>query len=511
MSNIAKTTAGLMIMTIISKILGFGRELSLGAAYGATSYSDAYLIAMNIPGVLLAILGTVISTTFIPLYYEAKLESKKTANFFTNNILNLICVLSIIISIIGIIFGEQLVKIFAVGFRGEILNISVKFTRILLLGVIFNSINYVMTAFMQSNDSFIVPALIGIPFNLIIILSIIISTETSPYVMVYGTLIAIASQFIIQIPFAYKKGFRYSPKVKIKDKYIKKILILIGPIFIGVAVNQVNSMVDRSLASTLAVGSISALNYSNRLNSFVTGMFISTIAAVIYPKLSKLTSENNLEKFNEYVVRSINSIILLVIPISIGAIVLSKPIVKLLFERGAFDSRATSMTASALIFYSIGMVAFGLRDIIGRIFYSLQDTRTPMINGAIAMGMNIVLNVVLVKYMGHTGLAFATSISAIICILLLFGKLKNRIGYFGQDKILKVLMKSLISAIFMGVVTILAYNILTYILRNLYLAEFISVFGAIGIGAIAYITSIYAMKIDEINSIIDSIRCKLKV
>lgn len=510
MSNLAKTTIGLMAMTIISKILGFGRELSLGAAYGATSYSDAYLIAMNIPGVLLAVLGAVISTTFIPIYYEAKLESEKTASFFTNNILTVICIISIITSIIGFIFAEQLVKIFAVGFSGVILDTAVSFSKILLIGIIFNSINYVMTAFMQSNDNFIVPSLIGIPFNILIILSTIISTKTSPYVMVYGTLIAISSQFILQLPFAYKKGFKYKIQLKLKDKYIKKTFILVGPVLIGVAVNQINTMVDRSLASTLAVGSISALNYSNRLNSFVTGLFIATIVSVIYPTLSKLSSENNSEKFNQYVIRSVNTIILLVIPISVGAIVLSTPIVRVLFERGAFDSRATMMTSSALVFYSIGMVAYGLRDILGRVFYSLQDTRTPMINGAIAMGMNIVLNIILVKYMGHSGLAFATSISAIVCIMLLFKSLKNKIGDFGQAKIINVLIKSLIGSIIMGIVAGLTYKAIIQNISNIYLGDIIALFNAIGIGAITYSIVMATMNIEEINYIIGVIKSRLK-
>ena len=174
---------------------------------------------------------------------------------------------------------------------------------------------------------------------------------------------------------------------------------LIGPVLIGVAVNQINTMVDRTLASTLVEGSISALNYANKLNGFVMALFITSVGAVIYPMLSKLSSEDNKEKFISSVVQSINSVILLVIPISIGAIVLATPIVKLLFQRGEFDARATSMTAIALIMYSIGMVAFGLRDIIGKVFYALKDTKTPMINGAIAMIMNIVLNIILVKYL----------------------------------------------------------------------------------------------------------------
>lgn len=284
---------------------------------------------------------------------------------------------------------------------------------------------------------------------------------------------------------------------------------LVGPVFIGVAVDQINIMVDRTLASTLVEGSISALNYANKLNQFIIGLFIVSIVTVIYPMLSKLSSDNNKDEFISSISKSISSVILLVIPISIGAIVLAEPIVNLLFQRGAFDARATSMTVIALAFYSIGMVGFGLRDILGKVFYSLQDTRTPMINGAMAMGMNIILNIILVRFMGHAGLAFATSLSALICIVLLFNSLNKKIGDFGQDKIIKTTIKSLVSAIIMGFVTYFAYGTLANILGGGFVQEAISLFGSIIIGAIVYAISIIMLKVEEVNIIINMVKKKI--
>ena len=225
--------------------------------------------------------------------------------------------------------------------------------------------------------------------------------------------------------------------------------------------------------------------------------------------LSRLSSEDNKEKFISSVVQSINSVILLVIPISIGAIVLATPIVKLLFQRGEFDARATSMTAIALIMYSIGMVAFGLRDIIGKVFYALKDTKTPMINGAIAMIMNIVLNIILVKYLQLAGLALATSISAIVCIFLLFGSLKKKIGYFGQDKIIKTTIKSIVAAVVMGIVTYFVYNIVSNLLGLGFANEAVSLAISVGVGAITYGILVVVLKVDEINVITDVMKKKL--
>ncbi|CEP39029.1 transmembrane virulence factor MviN family protein [[Clostridium] sordellii] len=216
------------------------------------------------------------------------------------------------------------------------------------------------------------------------------------------------------------------------------------------------------------------LNYENKINGFVMVLFITSVLAVIYPMLAKLPSEDNKDQFIIYVVQSINIVILLVIPISVGAIILENPIVRLLFERGESESRAISMTAIALIMYYIGMVAFELINIISKVFYTLQYTKTHMINGAIAMDMNIALNIILVRYLKIAGLA-----SAIVCIFLLSGSLKKGIGYFGQQKIIKITLKSILSSIIMGIVTYLGYDIASNILGNGFIKEVIPLFSVI--------------------------------
>ena len=511
MSKVAKVTAGLMIATIIAKVLGFGRELVLASVYGASMYSDAYLTAMNIPTVLFAIIGTTLGTVFIPMYFEVNrdLGEKKALNF-TNNVFNIVIIMCILLTILGFVFTEPLVKVFAMGFEGETLKVAIDFTRITITSIVFTGLSYVMTAYLQIKNNFTVPGLISVPKNIIIITSTILSVKYNPYIMIWGTLIGIATEFLFQLPFAIKNGYKYQPYINIKDKYIKKMSWLIGPVLIGVAVNQINAMVDRTLASTLVEGSISALNYASKLNGFVMALFITSVGAVIYPMLSKLSSEDNKEKFASSVVQSINSVILLVIPISIGAIVLATPIVKLLFQRGEFDARATSMTAIALTMYSIGMVAFGLMDILGKVFYALQDTKIPMINGAITMIMNIVLNIILVKYLKLAGLALATSISTIVCIFLLFVSLNKKIGYFGQDKIIKTTIKSIISAVIMGVVTYFSYDIVSNLLGVGFVKEAISLVVSIGTGAITYGILVILLKVDEVNIITNMIKKKIK-
>ena len=316
----------------------------------------------------------------------------------------------------------------------------------------------------------------------------------------------------IQLPFAIKRGYRYIPYVNFKDEYLKKMLYLVGPVLIGVAVTQINTIVDRTIASTLVEGSISALSYANKLNQSVMGMFIVSISSVVYPMLSRLSTENNKVEFNKSIVTAFSTVILLVIPISVGAIILSTPIVKILFQRGAFDERATYMTSIALIFYSIGMIGFGLRDILGKVFYSLQDTKTPMINGAIAMGLNIILNISFVKFtnMQLAGLALATSTSALVTVALLFINLRNKIGPFGGRHVLSVFIKAIISALLMALVTSFVYKNLSNIFGMGTIKEIITLGLSILSGALVYSICIIIFKIDEVNLIINIVKKKLK-
>ncbi|MGL4796779.1 MAG: murein biosynthesis integral membrane protein MurJ [Paraclostridium sp.] len=511
MNKIAKATIGLMIITIVSKILGFGRELVLGSLYGASMYSDVYITAMNIPILIFDLIGMAIATTFIPLYYEN--EEKGGASLaldFSNNIFNLVYVFSFIMSVVCFIFAEPIVKIFAVGFKEEQFKLAVQFTKIMICGGMFICIKNLLTAYLQVKGSFLIPGLMGIPFNIIIIISMIASVKYGIYILPIGTLIAMAVQCIFQYLFASKKGFKYKFKLDIKNEYVGQILWLVLPVFVGISVNQVNAMIDRTFASTLIEGSVSSLNYANKLNLFVMGLFITTLASVIYPTLSKISVEDNKDKFSEVVSKYINIVIILIVPISVGAILLAKPIVELLFERGAFDNKATIMTTTALVAYSVGMVAFGLRDILGKVFYSIKDTKTPMINGILAIGINIFLNFILINKLGHFGLALGTSISSIICIIILLYKLKRRVGNFGQEKIINTIIKTSIASIIMGVIVYFSYYSLASILESGFIYQCISIVIPVGLGAITYGFMNIVLKVEESTNVYNEIKNKIK-
>lgn len=169
------------------------------------------------------------------------------------------------------------------------------------------------------------------------------------------------------------------------------------------------------------------MTYASRLNDFVQGIFVLSFVTVMFPLISKMAVQKNKEDFKQSISEVISVVILIVVPASVGIMILAEPIIRLLFGHGHFDERAIEMTTHALFFYSIGMIGYGIREILNRTFYSLQDTKTPMYNASMAVILNIILSIILSYFMGISGIALATSISALFCSTLLVIKLRKKL------------------------------------------------------------------------------------
>ncbi|TFE01657.1 murein biosynthesis integral membrane protein MurJ [Jeotgalibacillus salarius] len=461
-----KTVLFVMLLTMGSKVIGFLRDILLSYYYGVSGISDAYLIAILIPTVIFGLLAKAISTGYIPLFTRIeKNEGTAASSRFTNHVMNLLLVISTFLVLLGLVFTEALVKVFAAGFDGETLEIAVWFTRITIAGIYFTSIIRLLSAFLNVRKLFIVPTLIGLPMNAVLILSIIVSHETGYIVLLAaGNLFALFLQAVIIVYFAFKKGFRWQPVFKVRDPHLKQMTILALPIMLGTAVSQINKLVDRSLASYITEGGVSALYYANTLNAFILGVFVVSIATVMYPSISKMAAGNDHVRFKESVISGLNGVGLFVIPATIGAFLFAEPIVVLLFGRGAFDAEAVSMTSGAFFFYAAGLIGYGFREILSRAFYAMQDTKTPAVNAAIAVVINIILNFILSYFMGINGLALATSIAAFITTFLLYRQLRKHTGSLFTYEAVRSSVKILTASLIMGAV---AYLMNRYLFNNL--------------------------------------------
>ena len=515
MSNLnkaSKSTIVIIIFTLGSKFLGFLREVLIAAKFGSGMGTDTFFIALSATGLLSGFLTNAISTTFIPVISEVESkEGKKGKLEHTNNMINVVVLVSLMLVIIALIGTPLIIKTLASGFKGEQFDLAVKLTRVGLPMLLFSGIIGVMTGYLQSEEKFNATALVGIPFNFVYIFFLLfLSSRFGIEGLMIAGVLAVFSQLLIQIPEAKLSGFKYKFIFDLKDKYIRKVLYLSLPVLIGVAINDLNAVVDKTLASSLAAGSISALNYANKLNTLILGVFISAITTVIFPILSKEANNDNIPGVKKTMGYGVNLILLITIPATVGLIVLAKPIVEIAFQRGEFDAAATMMTSQALIFYSVGLVAMALRLLITRVYYSLQDTKTPMINGAISVGFNIVLNLILVHYMGHAGLAFATSIATTIATILMFYGLKKKIGSLGTLSYIKCGLKAGLASAIMGIVAYVVYHGLYGILGASKLYNLISLLVAVGLAVIVYGVLCYLFGIEEVRDIVDKVINKLK-
>jgi putative peptidoglycan lipid II flippase len=495
-----KTVIILMILTILSKIFGFGREITLSYFFGASNISDAYLISLTIPTVIFSFVGIALQTTYIPLYSDIlKNKGQTLGNQFTNKVILSLMIVSTLIVIIVLGFTTQIVKMFASGFTGETLKLAIQLTRITTLGVYFIGTNYIFEAYLQVSKNYIVPAMVGFPLNFMIVLSIIIGARSDYRILGFGQILGVISQLILLVFFMYKEGYRFNFHIDLFDKNMYNLLYLSIPVMLGTSVNQINKLVDRTIASNIIEGGISALVYANRLNLFIQGIFVLSISTVMYPQISRMAVSKDITGLKNSLIKSIRAICILILPVTVGSVLFSKPIIRLLFGRGAFGSSEVQLTANALLFYSIGMIGFGLREVLSRAFFSMKYTKTPMINAVIGMTLNIILNIILSKYLGIGGLALATSISALVTTGLLYVSLKHRIGALGIRTIMKDIIKVTLASLIMGFFATLGYmELLNWI------GEVFALILSVILGALSYLVIITIMGIDDIKDIICS-------
>lgn len=419
----------IIFFTVFSKILGLIRDIVLSSYYGISIVSDAYILSVTVTSVFFILLISAISTAFIPVF--RKIENERNlaySYYFTNNLINIYLIGSILFCVLLLIYTEPVVKVFGAGLTKDALEMTIEFTRISLFSIVFLGVINIYTSLLNLHNKFLLPVLLGIPLNIITIIFIYLSFYVELYYLPLGLLVSSIIQFLIFIPALNKLEYRYDFSFNLKEFYIKDMAIIAIPLLIGMSVNQLNIIIDRSMATSIQTGGVSALNYSNKLIGFVQGVFVYSVSSLIFPQISKLAIEKRMKEFKEILNKTLYYIIYLMVPMTFGFLFYSQEITSFVFGRGAFNYKAIELTSSTLFYYSIGLIGIGLREILTRAFLSLQDSKTPMINGIYAVGINIFLNIVLSRFLGVGGLALASSLSAIITIILLTLQLQKKIG-----------------------------------------------------------------------------------
>lgn len=507
----AKSIGVIVVFTIGSKALGFIREALIASTYGSGANTDTFFIALSAITLFSLLLTETINTTLIPVLSDIEVhDGKKGKMRHLNNFLNTITLVALTIAFFAFFLTPSIMKILGRGFEENQFNYAVLLTRIGLPTLVISSIVGIFRGYLQSEERFIESALADLPFNFVYITFLLfLSQYFTITALMVAAIAAEASRLLIQIPSLQKIGYRYKFTIDLKDDYMRKMAVLIPPILLSVGISDLNNLVDKSMASSLTEGSVSALNYAAILQGVILSVFITAIITVIFPILSKEANAGNYTKLKKVMQTSLNIVLLITIPATIGMIVLSNPIVKFAYQRGQFGDRAALMTSSALVFYSAGLIGSGVKILLTRVFYALQDTKTPMVNSFYALILNIVFNLLLVQSMGHSGLAFASTLSTTLTGIFLLYELRKKIGRLGLKTMIESSVKIMISAIIMGIVVYFFYNYSLTAIDPSRLIELVILILAVLLGAATYVISLYIFKVDELHFLTENIKKRL--
>ncbi|WP_251860917.1 murein biosynthesis integral membrane protein MurJ [Clostridium sp. Marseille-Q2269] len=509
-----KSSVFVMLLIILGKVFALIRDSLIAAKFGATDITDIYNFSLGIV-YLLTTISYGVTTTFIPIHTE-NLENgnKKESNKFVNNVLNIFSIGTIILTILMIIFAKYIIYIFGPGFQKNIIifNTSLKIVRIMLLSLIFISLQSVITGVLQSHKQFFQPAAMAMVSNIVYVIYLVFLTNK--YGMV-GFAVAIVlgffTQFIINVPKYKKLGYKYSTYINFEDSKTRQMFKLTVPVIISTSVIQLSSVINRAFATTIFGGAATILDNANKINTLAYEVFAIGIAMIVYPTLSQLATKDDKKQYKVALGRAINIILIIMVPAAVGIAVLREPLINVIFKRGAFSENAASLTSQALLLYTPAMIAYGVRDILNKAFYAIKDTKTPMINSFVGIIINIVINIILIKYLGVSGLTLATTISAIIITVIMLLDLNKKIKGIDIKNIIISFIKIILSALFMGVIVTIVNKFTLLSLGNGARGSSISILICMFIGAICYTLAIYLLKIKEIQDIVEPLLKILKL
>ncbi|MDO8603220.1 MAG: murein biosynthesis integral membrane protein MurJ [Candidatus Omnitrophota bacterium] len=463
--HIIKSAGTIGFATVISRVLGFVRDIIIARYFGTARYAEAFVVAFRIPNMLRDLVGEgATNAAFVPVLSEYAVKKKEEFWELANVILNLLLVTLSAITVAGIFASPWIVRFMAPGFLDdpEKFAITVKLTRLMFPYILLIGLTAYTMGVLNSLKHFSAPAFGPCLLNIAIIICAIIWGE-SVMGLVSGVLIGGILQLAVQIPVLYKKGFKFSFAIKLNHPAANKIGTLMLPRVIGSCMYQLNLFINTILASLSGVvgsGGVAALYYANRIFQFPLAIFGIAIAQAALPTMSREALEKEPDKLKLTLSFSLRVINFIIIPASIGLIVLAVPITKTLFERGKFDQYSTLITANALVFYSIGLFSYSGIKILVSCFYSLQDTLTPVKIAGASLLLNIALNLALMFPLKIGGLALAASISGIFNFLALFFILRNKIGPLDGRRILNSFLKVLLASLAMAaVIYICAFKI----------------------------------------------------
>ncbi|MFH1245664.1 MAG: murein biosynthesis integral membrane protein MurJ [Candidatus Omnitrophota bacterium] len=426
--------------TLASRVLGFIRDVVIAKFFGTTLGAQAFVVAFRIPNLLSSVVGeSSVNSAVVPVLSHLR-EKGQTAQFWqvSRRLLTVFLLLLGAIVLLGEAGASYLVKIAAPGFiaEPETFALTVRLIRMMFPCVFFIGLVAYAMAVLNSLRHFTLPALAPCMMNIGLIASVFLlaSRLTEPVeALAWGVLAGGALQVLIQVPMLWTGLFtqgRGKPLEGVSGE-IRKIIKLMIPRTLGIAVYQANVFVDTILATFSGIvgqGAVAALYYANRLVQFPLSLFAIALSQVATPVFSSMVCRRDIAQLKESMSFTLRSVFVMMVPATAGLMVLASPLIKIIFERGSFTAYSTRITSCSLLFYSLALTGYAGVKVLGSCFYAFHDTVTPVKAAGIALGINVLLNVILMWPLKVAGLALATSVSVTVNFLFLLAMLSRKIG-----------------------------------------------------------------------------------
>jgi len=456
--KVAGAAGRMSAATLLSRVLGYVRDMLFGALFGAGQTMDAYLVAFRIPNLFRELFAEgSMAAAFVPVLTETRAkEGDAAAKDLVQATFGAVLTLVGGLCAAGVIFAPAVVTLIAPGFldEPEKFRTTVLLTRVIFPFLLFVSLAAVTMGALNTRNVFFVPALAPAVLNLVTIsvVMLLVSRVRPPIVSVAAGIAAGGlAQFLIQVPAFLGRGFRLRPRLDFGHPGLRKMLLLVLPVALAMSTNQVNIFVTSILASYLPEGSITHLYYAMRLIQFPIGIFGVAMATAVLPTLSRNAVDGDLDRLRETFSFALRLLFFITLPAMAGLMALRRPIVAVLFGHGKFGPAGIAGTASALFFYSAGIWSMVGMRVVASTFYSMQNTKTPVRVAMIGVGANILLSLGLMGPLGHDGLALSTALASGLQFLLLIALLRRRIGRVDGRRILVSFLRTASASALMGV------------------------------------------------------------
>jgi len=510
-SRVVKAAGVVGTATLLSRILGFIRDAVIAWYFGAGFSSDAFIAAFRIPNLLRRLFAEgSMSSAFIPVFTDLIVNNGRCEAFnMARSAFRLLSLILIFIAVGGILLSPLIVRFIAPGFGTEKLLLTVALTRLMFPYIIFIGMVALCMGILNVLGNFATPALAPALLNIAIIGSVLFIAPSLPTPVIglaLGVLIGGALQLALQLPALVRKGFRFWEKARLMHPGLKRVGVLIPPVILGGAVYQINIVVGTLLGSLLPEGSVTYLYFADRLVQFPLGIFAIAAATAVLPSLSRQAAARQIYELRNTFALALRLVFFISIPAMVGLVVLREPIVALLFQRGEFDPVATQLTARALLYYALGLWAFSAVKIVTATFFALQDTRTPVIIAVISIAANIVLGVVLMKPLGHGGLALATSLASILNLVLLVRALRIKLGSLGWRSIALSACRTLLSSVAMGLAVWATSRAILPVENETLSGLLMGVAASIAVGLCIFGIMSHVIKSQELNYVLVEVR-----